>query len=267
MKPRAWRAVLILAVAGMAPLAPVAAAGQDLAGRVGAERDGTVRFTFDVRDGVEICAQGIRVHGSRMQWNGNGRWSDDDVCRSGPADVELRVANGIVGRVEVLRAGEAGSSGARNLGQVDADQAAAYFVGLARSGATERGARDALFPAILADVPDVWRGLLELARARELPTGVRTSALFWLGQEAADAATAGLTEVARADDEHQDVRDAAVFALSQRPADEGVPVLMDLARTAEQAKTRRTAFFWLAQSKDPRVVPFFEDILLGRGGG
>jgi HEAT repeat protein len=177
------------------------------------------------------------------------------------------VANGIVARVEVLRAGEAGSSGARDLGQVGAAEAADYLVRLARTGATERGARDALFPAVLADVPDLWRDLLSLARDRELPNAVRTNALFWLGQEAADAATEGLAEVARAEDDEQDVRDAAVFALSQRPADEGVPVLMELARTAEQAKTRRTAFFWLAQSKDPRVVPFFEEILLGRGGG
>ncbi|HKJ01552.1 MAG TPA: HEAT repeat domain-containing protein, partial [Longimicrobiales bacterium] len=93
------------------------------------------------------------------------------------------------------------------------------------------------------------------------------SALFWVGQEAAEAATDGLAEVALGDDEAQDVRDAAVFALSQRPSDEGVPVLMELARTAQETRTRRTAFFWLAQSDDPRVVPFFEEILLGRPGG
>jgi len=41
---------------------------------------------------------------------------------------------------------------------------------------------------------------------------------------------------------------------------------MKLARTAKQAKTRRTAMFWLARSSDPRVVPFFEEILLGKKG-
>lgn len=260
MKARTWLALLVLAVA------PVAAAGQELARRVAQQPDGTVRFSFPVREGVEICSRGVRMGGSRMHWTDGGRVAGDEVCRSGPADVEVRVASGVVARVEVLRAGEAGRSGARDLGQVSAGEAARYFVQLARTGATERGARDALFPAVLADVPDLWRDLLSLARDRGLPSEVRTSALFWLGQEAADAATEGLAEVARADDEEQDVRDAAVFALSQRPADEGVPVLMELARTAEQAKTRRTAFFWLAQSKDPRVVPFFEEILLGRGG-
>jgi hypothetical protein len=39
---------------------------------------------------------------------------------------------------------------------------------------------------------------------------------------------------------------------------------MDLARTGDQADTRRTAMFWLAQSQDERVIEFFEEILLGR---
>ncbi|HSG09189.1 MAG TPA: HEAT repeat domain-containing protein [Longimicrobiales bacterium] len=260
MKPLAWAAVLLVAAA------PSAAAGQELARRVGERPNGTVRFSFPVRAGVEICSRGIRMRGSRTHWREEGRWGADELCRSGPAEVEVRVADGIVARVEVLRAGQAGSSGTLDLGEVGAAAAADYLIRLARAGATERGARDALFPAVLADVPDVWRDLLSLARDREVRNAVRTNALFWLGQEAADAATEGLAAVARAEDENQDVRDAAVFALSQRPADEGVPLLMELARTAEQAKTRRTAFFWLAQSQDPRVVPFFEEILLGRGG-
>jgi len=261
MKPGAWLALLALATA------PGVVAGQELGRQVARTPDGTVRFSFAVRDGVEICTRGVRVHGDRMQWSDGGRWRDSDLCRTGPAEVEVRVQDGRVRRVEVLRAQEEGTRDARDLGEVSPVDAAGYFIGLAREGATDRGARDALFPAILADVPEIWRDLLVLARDRALPTGVRTSALFWLGQEAAEAATEGLSDVALADNEEQEVRDAAVFALSQRPADEGVPVLMELARTAEQPKTRRTAFFWLAQSKDPRVVPFFEEILLGRRGG
>jgi HEAT repeat protein len=106
-----------------------------------------------------------------------------------------------------------------------------------------------------------------LARDRSLDEDVRTSALFWVGQEAADAVTEGLAEVALDEDEDQDVRDAAVFALSQRPADEAVPILMEIARTAPHIQTRRSAMFWLAQSKDERVYAFFEEILLARGGG
>ena len=80
--------------------------------------------------------------------------------------------------------------------------------------------------------------------------------------DAAEAATGGLAGVAWDEDEDQEIRNAAIFALSQRPTDEGLPILMELARTGAEAATRRTAIFWLAQSGDDRVVPFFEEILL-----
>jgi len=262
MNGRTWLALLLLAAA------PEAAAGQGLAQRVGATEDGAVRLSFAVREGVEICSRGIRRGDHRIQWrDDDGGWTQD-VCSSGPAEVELRLVAGKVRSVRVLTESRPGTSGARSLGEVPASDAVAYFLGLPGSGlVTERGARDALFPAVIADVPDVWRGLLSLARDQGLGGDVRKGALFWLGQEAAEAATAGLADIAFAVDEEQGVRDAAVFALSQRPDDEGVPVLMELAQSAPQAKTRKTAFFWLAQSGDPRVVPFFERVLLGRGGG
>jgi len=55
-----------------------------------------------------------------------------------------------------------------------------------------------------------------------------------------------------------------VFALSQLPKDEGVPKLIELARTNKNAEVRKQAFFWLGQSKDPRAVAFFEEVLLKR---
>lgn len=269
MKAGSWLALLVLAAApGVAVgVAPGLAAGQELGRRVAEIDDGAVRFSFDVREGVEICSRGVRVHEDRMRWSGRGRWGDEDVCRDGPARVELRVENGMVRSVELLRLGEEGTRDARSLGLVAPGEAVRYLVGLARTGAHRRAAKDAIFPAILADVPEIWPDLLALAKEREVPSAVRASALFWLGQEAAEAATGGLADVAFAEDEDQEVRDAAVFALSQRPTDEGLPVLMELARTADQAKTRRTAFFWLAQSDDPRVISFFEEVLLGRRGG
>ena len=53
----------------------------------------------------------------------------------------------------------------------------------------------------------------------------------------------------------------AVFALSQLPKDEGVPKLMEIARTNRNPEVRKQAMFWLGQSKDPRAVKFFEEIL------
>jgi hypothetical protein len=261
MSARVLWAVLVAAVV------PATAAGQDLARRVSAVEDGTVRLSYATREGVEICAQGIRM-GEHHVWWRSGDWEDEGVdCRVGSAEVELRVRDGLVRDIEILRRVRDRTTGATDLGTVPAEESARYFLALARGDGATRGDEDFILPAYLADVEEVWRDLLAVAKDREVRRGVRSSALFWVGQEAADAATEGLAEVAFDEDEEQDVRDAAIFALSQRPNDEAVPLLMDLARTAEQAKTRKTAMFWLAQSKDDRVLAFFEEILLGRGGG
>jgi HEAT repeat protein len=142
-----------------------------------------------------------------------------------------------------------------------------FFLDLARTGGPSgRGLKDALLPVVLADVQDVWKDLMGLAKDRSIRSDTRSSALFWVSQEAAAVVTEGLAEVAMDQDEDQDVREAAVFALSQRPSDESVPILMELAKTADHPETRRSAMFWLAQSKDDRVLDFFEEILLGKGG-
>ena len=42
----------------------------------------------------------------------------------------------------------------------------------------------------------------------------------------------------------------------------GVPLLMQLARTHRSVEVREQAMFWLGQSRDPRAVNFFEEVLL-----
>jgi hypothetical protein len=255
------RCVVVLTALLVTP--PVATA--QIADRVAEVEDGVVRFGYDVRPGVEICEQGIRVGDRHTWWTYRGR--GDEVprgCRSGFAEVELEVRRGVVRDVEIVRDPDARVRGAVDLGEVSATEAAAFFFSLPHGGATNDGAREAMFPAMIADVHEGWRTLLEVARDRAVHSGVRKQALFWIGQEAADAATEGLAGVARDEAEDQEVRNAAIFALSQRPDDEALPVLMEVARGADHAETRRTAMFWLAQSDDERVVAFFEDILLGR---
>ena len=185
-------------------------------------------------------------------------------CRFGTAEVELEVRDGLVRDVDIVRDLDERTSGAIDLGDVSPEVAARYLLSLAYDGATADGAEEAVLPAMLADVDDIWRDLLHMARDRRLHEGVRKNTLFWLGQEAANAATQGLAEVALDEDEDQEIRNSAIFALSQRPPDEGIPVLMEVARSGEEVETRRTAMFWLAQSNDERVVDFFEEILLGR---
>ena len=90
--------------------------------------------------------------------------------------------------------------------------------------------------------------------------GVRGEALFWLAQMAGDK-VAGTITAAIDNDPDTDVKRRAVFALSQLPKNEGVPLMIDVARKNKNPAVRKQAMFWLGQSKDPRAVEFFAEIL------
>ncbi len=100
--------------------------------------------------------------------------------------------------------------------------------------------------------------LIALARSGR-DSDVRGNALFWIAQRAGDKAAGTITQAL--DDPETEVRKKAVFALSQLPKDEGVPKLIEVARTHRDAAVRRQAMFWLGQSRDPRALAFFEQIL------
>ena len=88
----------------------------------------------------------------------------------------------------------------------------------------------------------------------------RGEAIFWLGQKAGQKAAAAITERIEQDPETE-VKKKAVFALSQMPKDEGIPMLITVARTHSNPAVRKQAMFWLGQSKDPRALEFFAEIL------
>jgi HEAT repeats len=92
---------------------------------------------------------------------------------------------------------------------------------------------------------------------------VRGQALFWLAQRAQARETAAILDAVNHDPEVE-VKKKAVFALSQIPNGEGVPKLIDVARNNKTPEVRKQAMFWLGQSKDPRAVSFFQEILTGR---
>lgn len=103
-----------------------------------------------------------------------------------------------------------------------------------------------------------------LAIAKNDPDGAaRGEALFWLAQTAGKDVAGEISEAAKHDPDAK-VQERAVMALSQLPKDQGVPLLIDLARTHGNPRVRKRAMFWLGQSKDPRAVKFFEEILIGR---
>jgi len=91
-------------------------------------------------------------------------------------------------------------------------------------------------------------------------TQARGNALFWLAQRAGQKAVGTIT-AAIENDPDTEVKKKAVFALSQLPKDEGVPLLIQQARSNKNPVVRKQAMFWLGQSKDPRALKFFEEIL------
>jgi HEAT repeat protein len=91
----------------------------------------------------------------------------------------------------------------------------------------------------------------------------RSEAIFWLGQKAGAKAASAITE--RIDnDPNTEVKKKAVFSLSQLPPSEGVPLLINVARTNPNREVRKQAMFWLGQSRDPRALAFFEEVLTGK---
>ncbi len=101
--------------------------------------------------------------------------------------------------------------------------------------------------------------LMRVARTDKDPA-MRGEAIFWLGQKAGQKASAAITERIEQDPDTE-VKKKAVFALSQLPKDEGVPLLIQVARTNTNPAVRKQAMFWLGQSKDPRAIDFFAEIL------
>ena len=119
--------------------------------------------------------------------------------------------------------------------------------------------KKSVFGISQSEEPDAIETLIATARAND-QTPVRGEAIFWLAQKAGRKASAAITERIEQDPD-TDVKKKAVFALSQLPKDEGVPLLINVARTHSNPVVRKQAMFWLGQSKDPRALEFFAEVL------
>ncbi len=252
-----WRVVLAGAALVGGSSCAAAQSGQvaALEQKIFASKEATVRLTFATKHNV--CGNGdrnISIHGD----NDDDGWQSD--CDHGPAHVTIKVREGELADIATRVGGSwLAREGVTDLGSIASKDAAQLFLRLARRPG--KGADDAILPAIIADSADVWRELLVLARNDEVRRDVRKSAVFWVGQEAADAATRGLTDVVEDNSVDRDVRESAVFALSQRPKSEAVPALLAVARNNKDPEIRRKAIFWLGQTEDPRALAYFEEVL------
>lgn len=233
---------------------------QTLASRIAGVRDGKVRLSFAARPGV--CGHGRSINFRSDDFRSDNRdW--ESTCEPGPVRVALTLDDGEVSRIRTYVGGRwRPTADGTDFGTVPSAEAADYLLGLAERLDTP-AADDAVLPATLAAGTTVWPRLLGIARDRSRASKVRKSAVFWLGQEAAAAATDGLAGIVDDRAEDREIRKSAVFALSQRPDDESVPVLIRIARTHPDPEIRKSALFWLAQSDDPRVIDLFEELLIG----
>jgi HEAT repeat protein len=227
---------------------------------------GNVRFSFAARPGVTGDGHNVQInHGSGSVWR---RWNDSGTpdCWCDPCDLQvtLSVRDDDIRRVRWrIGVSDRGPRGELlDLGRQDATTARDFLMQVVQTG-DDRVAEDALEAAVLSHAGVPWRELLALARDAERTPDLRSTALFWLGQEAQEVVTDELEDFVDADIEDRKVRKAAVFALSQRPERESIPSLERIARQHRDAEIRRTALFWLAQKDDPEVLDFFEEILSG----
>lgn len=263
-----------------APLAAQQAGAQQLAARVNAApANATVRFSFESKPGV--CGDGenimvrrgddvsyiqsrrgqsFNISSGRISSGRDSRWEIED-CQEGPVRMELERSGGRI-VAATMRVGGTDPAGGTDLGSFSADAAIGYMLGDAIAISDNRPAERMIFAATLADA-ESWPDLLRLAREREFDSKPRNSAIFWLAQAAGEKATEGLVSLIGDNSDEIEVRKHAVFALSQVKGDATIDALIDIARTNREPEIRKSAMFWLGQSKNPRVLAFFEEILRG----
>lgn len=194
-------------------------------------------------------------------------WKDGgDPVRLEPSDtlmVMVRLEAGQVERIRALSENcriDVGERTVQWLTGVRPAESVAWLGARATAAGTARRLADGALSALaLHAEPAALDWLLSTARTAST-THVRGQALFWLSQRAGRRAIGAIADAIERDPD-TDVKRKAVFALSQLPVDDGVPRLIQIARAHSNAAVRKQAFFWLGQSKDPRTLEFFVEVL------
>lgn len=253
-----WSVTLAIAVFTSMTMVDWAAA-QSIGSRVARVNDGVVMMSFAAREGV--CGNGRNIQ-MRNRHDMDDYWEDN--CEPGPVRVLLEVRNGEITDIDTYVGGRWRlGANATDLGTVSAPAAADYLLSLVTT-LPANAAKDAIFPALIADSVEAWPELLRIAKDESMAREVRKNAVFWVGQAATEEAVSGLADIVDEDAGDLEVKEHAVFALSQMGNDESVPILIRIARTHESRAVRKRAMFWLGQSADPRALELFEEILLRR---
>jgi hypothetical protein len=224
-------------------------------------------YAVPLVEGDRWICDGMHVNGSEsitIQSGRDNRAGTTVMMLEGPRQmwVLFRTDGGAVNRIRLASENCTLDAGGLTVNWV-ADVAPAQSVALLSSflvaGTPNRVADGALTALAMHREPAALERLLVTAREGATPH-LRGQALFWLSQRAGDRAVGAISD-AIANDPETAVKKRAVFALSQLPKDEGVPRLIDIARTNNNPAVRKQAMFWLGQTRDPRAVKFFEEIL------
>ena len=215
--------------------------------------------------GGSSCCMGCRLEpGSANAVTFSGSFSGATPLEPGDVFFVLyRVEQGAVMRIRTFSENcplDAGGRTIHWLTGVRGDDSVAYLSSFITAPATTTKIADSALSALaMHREPSALERLVAAARDGAT-THIRGQALFWLGQRAGEKAVGAISE-AIARDPETEVKKRAVFALSQLPKDEGVPLLIQVARTNTNPAVRKQAMFWLGQTRDPRALRFFEEIL------
>jgi HEAT repeat protein len=107
--------------------------------------------------------------------------------------------------------------------------------------------------------PGTFDFLLATARGDSNPR-LRAQAVSSLGRQQSPQAVTVLRGIVESDPDMQ-VRRRAVSALQSLPDGAGIPPLIELVKTNDNQELRKQAMSALGQSRDPRAVAFFEQVL------
>jgi hypothetical protein len=132
-----------------------------------------------------------------------------------------------------------------------------------REDPSERVRENAIQALAQSKEPEAIPTVVKIAHDDSSPR-VRGQALFWLAQTASRQIVEPAIRGAIEQDPETQVKRKAVQSLMQMKNGEGVPLLIEIARTNKNPVVRKEAMSQLGNSKDPRAVKFFEDLLATR---
>jgi len=103
--------------------------------------------------------------------------------------------------------------------------------------------------------------LLSVAQDRQQPEQIRKAALFWASQ----GRTIPTSQFAKLYDAATDVdmKQQILYSLSRRNDAAALDKMVEIAKHDSSPELRKTAIFWLSQSKDPRAIKALQEIAGG----